>query len=117
MDIVRIQGLQLSSLIGVYEFERHAKQRVTADLEIITDLSKAALSDDVTDTIDYGKVAERLESIAARSEYRLLEALAKEMLDSLMQEFKPQSVTLTLGKPDILPNTQNVSITMTRSQH
>lgn len=114
MDLVKIQGLTVHALIGVFDFERHAKQRLILDVDMHTDLSLAAATDDVSNTIDYGKVAQRLAELANESSYFLLEALANEMLDMIVDEFKPQKVTLTVNKPDILKEAQNVAISMTR---
>lgn len=117
MDLVKIQGLTVHALIGVYDFERHAKQRLILDVDIHTDLSLAASTDNVNNTIDYGKVGQRLTDIAEGSSYLLLEALAKEMLDMIFSEFTPQKVTLTINKPDILKEAQNVAICMTRARN
>lgn len=116
MDLVKIQGLTVHALIGVFDFERHAKQRLILDVDMHTDLSLAAATDDVSNTIDYGKVAQRLAELANESSYFLLEALAKEMLDMIFDEFKPQKVTLTVNKPDILKEAENVAISMTRER-
>ncbi len=116
MDLVKIQGLTVHALIGVFDFERHAKQRLILDVDMHTDLSLAAATDDVSNTIDYGKVAQRLAELANESSYFLLEALAKEMLDMIFDEFRPQKVTLTINKPDILKEAENVAISMTRER-
>jgi dihydroneopterin aldolase len=116
MDKVNIQGLTLYSLIGVYDFERHEKQRVIADVVLYTDLTAAGLSDNVADTLDYGKVAERLSDIAEASSFKLLEALAKAMLDTIFDEFAVSKLELSLSKPDILDNAQAVGITLSRER-
>lgn len=116
MDLVKIQGLSVQALIGVFDFERHAKQRLILDVEMQTSLDAAASSDDVNDTIDYGKVAARLEEIAGASSYYLLEALAKEMIETVLSEFAPHSIKLTVNKPDILKNADNVAICMYRER-
>ncbi|MFT7259754.1 MAG: dihydroneopterin aldolase [Glaciecola sp.] len=117
MDLVKIQGLTVHALIGVFDFERHAKQRLILDVDMLTDLSLAASTDDVKNTIDYGKVAQRLADVAGGSSYFLLEALAQEMLDMIFAEFNPHKVTLTVNKPDILKEAVNVAICMTRERN
>jgi dihydroneopterin aldolase len=84
---------------------------------MVTDLSLAASTDDVKNTIDYGKVAQRLADVAGGSSYFLLEALAQEMLDMIFAEFNPHKVTLTVNKPDILKEAVNVAICMTRERN
>lgn len=117
MDLVKIEGLSLQALIGVYDFERHAKQRVIVDLIMHTDLSKAGETDDVNQTIDYGKVAERLGDLAQQCEFKLLEALAAQMSEMIFDEFSPAKIELTLSKPDIIDNAENVAITLIRESN
>lgn len=114
MDKVFIKGLVLYTLIGVYEFERDAKQRIIVDVEIDANLKPAGLSDDVADTLDYGKIAERLAQIADTASYQLLEALGEEMIEAVLHEFNACAVSLTINKPDILDNVDGVGIVLNR---
>ncbi|MFT4654720.1 MAG: dihydroneopterin aldolase [Kangiellaceae bacterium] len=116
MDKVYINGLQLYTLIGVYDFERHAKQRVIVDIELHTNLQQAGRSDNVADTLDYGKIAQRLADIADNASYQLLEALGEHMAKVLLDEFAAESVNLTINKPDILDNVTAVGIKIVRSR-
>lgn len=117
MDKVIIEGLQVQSLIGVYDWERVARRPLLVDLILEVDLGAAVASDDVSDTIDYARVAEALEQVALNSEFFLLEALAGAMLDTLFADFAVQGATLKLSKPDILPNAANVAIQLSRRKH
>lgn len=116
MDKVYIKGLQLYTLIGVYDFERLAKQRVIIDLELQTDLHKAGCTDNVEDTLDYGKIAQRLTDIADTASFSLLEALGQKMADVLLAEFAVDTLSLTINKPDILDNVSAVGIHIVRSK-
>lgn len=116
MDTVFIKGLQLQTLIGVYDFERKAKQRIIVDVELNTALSKAAKSDDVADTVDYAKVAECLDNTASASSYRLLEALGEEMIRTIFLRFSVEKVALTINKPDVLDNVDAVGIVIARKR-
>lgn len=114
MDKIFIKGLVLYTLIGVYDFERDAKQRIIVDLEIDANLKAAGVSDDVADTLDYGAIAERLSQIADSASYKLLEALGEEMVDTIMREFAPSAISLRINKPDILDNCEAVGIVLNR---
>ncbi|GAA0344036.1 dihydroneopterin aldolase [Bowmanella denitrificans] len=116
MDKIYIEGLALQSLIGVYDWERTAPRPLLVDLCLWADLRQAAQSDKVADTIDYAKVAECLEQVAASSSFELLEALASCMLDRLFAEFPVLKVSLKLSKPDILANASNVAVKLTRTR-
>jgi dihydroneopterin aldolase len=116
MDKVYISGLELYTLIGVYDFERHTKQRVIVDIELEAQLQKAGQSDNVVDTLDYGKIAQRMQEIANDASYHLLEALAEHMAKVILNEFETSKVCLTLNKPDILDNVTAVGIQIIREQ-
>ena len=114
MDKIYIEGLEVFSLIGVYDWERLAPQRLVVDLVLYSDLSVAASSDKVADTINYAEVAQCLDSLAGSSQFELIEALAGAMIQAIFKQFAVQKVCLKLSKPDILPNAQNVAVEMTR---
>lgn len=114
MDKITIQGLQIQSLIGVYDWEREAKQALRLDLVLELDLHRAATTDNVEDTVDYAKVAEALTDIADNSQFQLLEALAGAMVDFLLNTYPALRASIKLTKPDILPNAQSVAVEITR---
>lgn len=116
MDKILIEGLEIKSLIGVYPWERQAPRPLLVDLCLYADLSGAASSDAVADTIDYAAVAKRIEDVAASSSFELLEALSGALIRMLLDEFAIDKVTLKLSKPDILPNARDVAVEMTRSR-
>ncbi|GGD49577.1 dihydroneopterin aldolase [Lacimicrobium alkaliphilum] len=117
MDKVIIEGLQVQSLIGVYDWERTARRPLLVDVTLEVDLAAAAATDDVRDTIDYASVADTLERVALKSQFFLLEALAGAMLEALFTDFAVQGATVKLSKPDILPNAANVAIQLSRRKH
>ncbi|MFT4937889.1 MAG: dihydroneopterin aldolase [Paraglaciecola sp.] len=116
MDKIYIEGLQVYSLIGVYDWEREAKQRLLVDMQLFTDLSPAAKSDQVNDTLNYAEVASCIEKVANISEFKLLEALADAIIAAVFAGFPVQKISLKLSKPDILPNAQNVAVELLRER-
>lgn len=114
MDKIIIQGLELEALIGVYDWEREAKQNLIVDVCLVLDLHQAAKSDDVSDTIDYAKLAETLSSLADNSEFQLLEALADHMIKHLLAHYPIKQATIKICKPKILTNAQSVAVELTR---
>ena len=114
MDKIIITGLSVFSLIGVYDWERESKTQLYVDVTLDIDLSKAAKSDDVNDTVDYAAAAKLIEEVAEQSEFELLEALADQMITRLIANYPVLRVSLKISKPGILPNAQNVAIELNR---
>jgi len=117
MDKIHIEGLEVFALIGVYDWEREHQQRLIVDVELTADLSMAAQTDDVDNTLNYAEVAQGISEFASKSQFKLIEALASHMVDWLLQFFPMlKTVRLKLSKPDILANAQNVAVEFTKER-
>ena len=98
MDIIFLRNLKIDTVIGIYDWERRIKQTVILDLEMATDIKKAAKSDDIADTLDYKAIAKRVISFVEESEYKLVETLAERIAEIIVNEFKVPWVKLSLNK-------------------
>lgn len=117
MDKIHIEGLEVLALIGVYDWEREHQQRLIVDVVLSVDLSLAAQTDEVDNTLNYAQIAQGIIDFAAQSQFKLIEALASHMVEWLLESFPMlTSVQLKLSKPDILPNAKNVAVEFTKEQ-
>lgn len=64
---------------GVFPHELVVAQEFSVDVELGLDLSHPAKTDQLCDTVDYGQVADLVQSIMDGPSYHLLEALAREI--------------------------------------
>jgi dihydroneopterin aldolase len=117
MDKIYIEALEVFSLIGVYDWERQQPQRLLVDIQLYADLSQAAQTDKVQDTLNYAQVAEYIRRFCHNNEYQLIEALASRLMDALLVEFPIlQKIQLKLSKPDILANAKNVAVEFSKGR-
>jgi dihydroneopterin aldolase len=116
MEQIIIQGLQLPTVIGVYDWERTQQTTLLADIILDAPLSAACESDDVADTIDYAKFSDALVELARSSKFELLEALAQALCDCALTNFTVQKIDLTLEKPGILPNAAKAAVRVVRQR-
>jgi dihydroneopterin aldolase len=114
MDIVFIHDLQIETIIGIYDWERKIKQTISLDIEMATDISKAAKSDDIEDTLSYKTVAKRLIEFIEQSEFELVEALAERICSIVIDEFSVPWVKLTLHKPGAVRGSRSVGVIIER---
>lgn len=114
MDIVYIRGLRIDATIGIYEWERRIKQTLVFDLEMGSDIARAAASDDIEDTLNYKAVAKRLSAFVGASEFLLVEKLAEECAQLVRKEFAVSWVKLTLNKKGALRGASDVGIIIER---
>ncbi|OOZ38309.1 dihydroneopterin aldolase [Solemya elarraichensis gill symbiont] len=114
MDIVFLQELRIDTTIGIYDWEREIRQSVVLDIEMGTDISKAAASDHIDDTLDYKAVAKRLIDFVGGSEFQLVETLAEEVCLLIREEFSVPWVRLTLNKKGAVSGAEGVGIIIER---
>ena len=60
MDIIFLRDLRIETVIGIFDWEREIKQTVVLDLEMGTDVARAAASDHIDDALDYGSSGENI---------------------------------------------------------
>jgi dihydroneopterin aldolase len=116
MDIVFIHDLQIETVIGIYDWERKIRQTISLDIEMATDISKAAKSDNIEDALSYKDVAKRLIEFVEQSEYELVEALAEEICNIIRTEFAVPWVKLTLHKPGAVRGSRSVGVIIERGE-
>ncbi|MDH5632543.1 MAG: dihydroneopterin aldolase [Gammaproteobacteria bacterium] len=116
MDIIFIKELKIECVIGIWDWERATTQTVRVDLEIGTDISKAAASDDIKDTLDYKALSKRLQEVASAQPFGLVEKLAETIAQTVLTEFGARSVRLTLNKKGALRDARDVGVVIERKQ-
>lgn len=114
MDIVYITDLQIETIIGIYDWEREVKQRVSLDLEMAFDIRRAAETDDIEYALNYKAVAKRLIGFIEGSEFFLIESMAEKVAKIVQQEFGVTWLRLSLSKPGALRGAKNVGIQIER---
>jgi len=99
-DRIFITGLALHSYHGVMPHEAKVGQTFTIDLELDIDLSEAAASDKVRDTVSYDKVVECVSDVFCAQRFRLIEAAAGRIADAILESFpRVKAVKVTIHKP------------------
>jgi len=116
MDTIFLRGLQVEAIIGIFQWERAATQSITIDLEMATDVARAAASDSIEAALNYKSVAKRIIAFAESSEFALVESLAESLARIVVTEFDVPSVRLSVSKPGAIEGSRDVGVTIERSR-
>jgi dihydroneopterin aldolase len=116
MDIVYIRDLKIDTVIGIFDWERRIRQTISIDLEMATDIRRAAVSDDIKDALDYKAVSKRLISFVSESEFMLVETLSEKVAAIVLTEFNVPWLRLRLSKPGAIRGSQDVGIIIERGE-
>ena len=113
MDTIEIKRLQVSTHIGVPDEERAEAQPLWLTVRLVPSQGFDHLNDAIEHTIDYQAVADQLSELAAAKPRKLIETLATEAADMLLQKHPLKQVSIRIEK-QILPNTDCVAVEVTR---
>ena len=116
MDIIFIRELRADAWIGIYEWEKLRPQTLDFNLEIGLDTHRAGESDNIRDTVDYGKVVERIRADLKDQHFKLLEALAEHISQVILHDFKAQWVKVSVAKIAHVRGVKMVGVTISRSR-
>jgi 7,8-dihydroneopterin aldolase/epimerase/oxygenase len=108
-----VQGIH-----GVLPAEQERPQPFEIDLDLAVDLTAAAASDRLEDTVDYGRVAERASSIVdGGPPHQLIESLADAVANAVLEvDHRIEEVTVSVRKlePPLPLDLSDVGVRMTR---
>jgi len=119
-DRIFIRGLALHAYHGVMAHEAKVGQTFILDLDLEIDLSAAARSDKVLDTVSYDKAVDCVSKAFCAQRYRLIEAAAGRVADAVLAGFpRVRSVRVSIHKPHapIAATFDDVGVTLVRSRH
>lgn len=114
MDIIFLRDLRIDTLIGIYDWERRVRQTISLDLEMATDIRRAAATDAIDDTLNYKAVAKRVIAFVEASEFQLVETLAERITEIVLAEFGVPWVRLTLNKTGAVRGARDVGVIIER---
>jgi 7,8-dihydroneopterin aldolase/epimerase/oxygenase len=98
-DRIELRGLRVRGHHGVFEHERRDGQEFVVDVTVWMDLTPAAASDDLADTLHYGELAERAAAIVAGEPSNLIETVAARVADMVLADARVRAVEVALHKP------------------
>jgi len=116
MDIVFIDDLRIDATIGIYDWEKRIKQTLSFDIEMATDIRKAAASDEIEDALNYKAVSKRIIQFVEASKYQLVETLSEKIAEMILDEFEVPWLRLTLNKLGAVRGSRSVGIRIERGE-
>jgi dihydroneopterin aldolase len=117
-DSIRITGLELFGYHGVYDHEKQNGQRFLVDLAVWIDTDNASVSDDLSQTLDYGELVKVVAAEVQGESVDLIEKLAAKVLDVVWRFEEALAAEVTVHKPEApvgFPVT-DISVTLKRER-
>lgn len=115
MDKVIIKDLLARGIIGINDWERKRPQDILINIIIFTDTSRAAVTDNINDCVNYSTVSKKVQAHAESSERLTVEALANDLAKICLEEKGVQKVTVRVEKPGAVRFAESVGVEIERS--
>src|SRR5204863_9028626 len=118
MDKILISGIDCVAAIGVTAEERTIRQRLSIDVEILTDAARAAEHDSLKEALDYSKVAILVMEVCRSRDFHLIETLAELLASRILSGFPVPQVRVLVRKisPVVEPRVNHAPIEIVRSR-
>lgn len=99
LDRIDLTGIGGWGYHGVHDDERENGQRFVVDVSLGLNLSPAAAADDLSLTVDYGDLAERVHEVIAAEPLQLIESVAQRVMDLCLKYPPVLWASVTVHKP------------------
>ena len=118
MDKIHINGISCLAHLGVPHEEREIPQEIQIDVVLTLDLKKAIHSDEVTSTVNYSGVVEKVQETVAERRFSLLETVAGRLCSAILTDTRIKSVQVRVRKfPEALRDKLNyVEVQLSRER-
>lgn len=115
-DFISIKGIRAIGHHGLLPDERVRGQEFIVDVALHFPLRDAGISDEITQTVDYGLIALIVNKHIIGEPVNLIETLAEKIASEILENSKIEKVEVTVHKPHapIAVEFSNVSVSITR---
>ena len=113
LDKIFVKGLEVTCVIGVWEWERQIQQKLIIDLEMGWDISTAA---QLEDTLSYKDVAKKASAYIVDTKANLVERLAEGIATLLAEEFGVSGCRVKINKRGAVTGARDVGVEIERGQ-
>lgn len=109
--ILELNGIDVDCIIGDRPDERERRQRLTVDVTLeIGDA--AATSDELSDTVDYAELTERIRAALVAAKCRMIERAAKVVCDVCREDSKVHAARVKVTKSGAVAHLASASAVM-----
>jgi len=115
VDTIFLRGLEIETVIGIWDWEQRIKQLVRIDLELATDIRPAAATDSIDEALDYKEIAKRVIGYVSESRFKLVETLAENIARIIVVEYGVPWLRLSISKPGAIEGSRDVGVLIERS--
>lgn len=112
-----ISQINVICSIGIHDFERAKKQRITVDLEVLLSTDKEPKADTIEQALNYDTIREMVIEIATSRHFDLQETLARTIFDAVLALSTVDALMVRTAKPDVYEDVKSVAYQLSNLPH
>ena len=112
-----ISQINVICSIGIHDFERAKKQRITVDLEVLLSTDKEPQADTIEQALNYDTIREMVIEIATSRHFDLQETLARTIFDAVLALSTVDALMVRTAKPDVYEDVKSVAYQLSSLPH
>ena len=112
-----ISQINVICSIGIHDFERAEKQRITVDLEVLLSADKEPQVDNIEQALNYDAIREMVIEIATSRHFDLQETLARTIFDAVQALSTVDALMVRTAKPDVYEDVHSVAYQLSNLPH
>ncbi len=109
---VFVRDLEVKTLIGIYEQEKAAPQRIIVNIDL--SVQEGSGDDDISHVVSYEIVVKKVEAIIAEGHINLIETMCEKVAAACLKDKRVMAARVRIEKPDIIPNARSVGVEIER---
>ena len=112
-----ISQINVICSIGIHDFARAKKQRITVDLEVLLSTDKEPQADTIEQALNYDTIREMVIEIATSRHFDLQETLARTIFDAVLALSTVDALMVRTAKPDVYEDVKSVAYQLSNLPH
>ncbi len=113
MGTIKLKNIRARTIIGCMGVERVEKQDIVVNLVVKYDSTKASLSDNVEDSLNYKDLEGKVVQFIENSNFHILEKLSRAILEFVLEDDMIKWCSVEVDKPKALKFCDSVSYSIT----
>lgn len=114
--VISINNLTFDCIVGIYAEERVTPQPLSLEIKLHTNTSRSAYSRNVSDTVDYAELKERIINFVTKQQFGLLEEMVESVASLTLENHLIQKVEIEAKKPNAFSGVGFPSVAITRKR-
>lgn len=115
-ETIGISDLRVICVIGCMPHEKLVVQEILFDIEVTPNDAERPEGDKLRETVNYFNIRDHAEKLAKKNTYHLIESLAHDLCDLLMNKMEISTVKVTIKKPSGIPGSAFVYVTVAKKR-